>query len=103
MIDAIAGAGPIHALQALQGSGPVGAVEPQAAPSVAGGFERILTQVEQSEKGIGALLNDVATGQAGNLHQVMLKMEETRMQFELFMQARNKALEAYQEVMRIQV
>lgn len=67
------------------------------------GFERMLNQVEQAEKSMGTLLTDVATGQAGNLHQVMLRMEETRMQFELLLQVRNKVLEAYQEVMRMQV
>ncbi|MEN2424448.1 flagellar hook-basal body complex protein FliE [Chromobacterium vaccinii] len=93
MIDAIAGSAFADSLSSA------GVVK----PGPASGFENVLTQLEKSENSLGTLLNDVATGQAGSLHQVMLKMEETRMQFELFMQARNKVLEAYQEVMRMQV
>ena len=103
MIEAISGGGLVNPVQALSGSSLANGVDSPVAAPATGGFERMLTQMEQSEKGIGSLLNDVATGQAGSLHQVMLKMEETRMQFELFMQARNKVLEAYQEVMRMQI
>ncbi|POZ63764.1 flagellar hook-basal body complex protein FliE [Chromobacterium alticapitis] len=91
-------------IEAIAGSKLADALSASAAkPTAAAGFEKMLTQLEKSENSLGSLLNDVATGQAGSLHQVMLKMEETRMQFELFMQARNKVLEAYQEVMRMQV
>lgn len=36
-------------------------------------------------------------------HQVMLAMEEARLSFHLALQVRNKVLEAYQELMRMQV
>lgn len=45
----------------------------------------------------------VALGDTGELHQVMMNMEKTRLTFELALQVRNKALEAYQELMRMQV
>lgn len=57
----------------------------------------------------GALLDaqvdmqQLAAGKADNLHQVMLRIEESRLQFQLVMQVRNRVLEAYQEVMRMQV
>ncbi|PTU68732.1 MULTISPECIES: flagellar hook-basal body complex protein FliE [Chromobacterium] len=91
-------------IEAIAGSALADSLSSAAAkPLAPTGFEKVLTQLEKSENSLGGLLNDVATGQAGSLHQVMLRMEETRMQFELFMQARNKVLEAYQEVMRMQV
>ncbi|MDF0606923.1 flagellar hook-basal body complex protein FliE [Neisseriaceae bacterium TC5R-5] len=67
------------------------------------GFEQVLQQVEQQENTLGNLLNGLASGQVDNLHQVMLGMEEAKMQFELLLQVRNRALEAYQELMRMQI
>jgi flagellar hook-basal body complex protein FliE len=46
---------------------------------------------------------DLALGKSDNLHQVMMRSEQTRLDFELMMAVRNKVLEAYQELMRMQV
>lgn len=43
------------------------------------------------------------TGKAENLHAVMLSMEEADISMRLLVQMRNKALDAYQEIMRMQV
>jgi flagellar hook-basal body complex protein FliE len=38
-----------------------------------------------------------------NLHQVMLHLEESRIGLQLLLQVRNRVLEAYQDVMKMQV
>jgi flagellar hook-basal body complex protein FliE len=43
------------------------------------------------------------TGESKNLHEVMIAMEEADISLRLTVQMRNKALEAYQEIMRMQV
>ena len=43
------------------------------------------------------------TGKAENLHEVMLSMEKADISMRLLVQMRNKALDAYQEIMRMQV
>lgn len=48
-------------------------------------------------------LTQLATGETGNLHQVMLKIEEARLAFQLTAQIRNKVLEGYQDIMRMQI
>ena len=48
-------------------------------------------------------LQRLALGDARNLHQVMINLEEARLSFQLLVQVRNRALEAYQEVMRMQI
>jgi len=45
----------------------------------------------------------LAAGEVGNLHQVMLRMEQSRLSFQLMLQVRNRLLESYQDVMRMQV
>lgn len=56
-------------------------------------------QLEQADQNLAAL----ATGEAQNLHQVMISLEEARLSFQMLLQVRNRALEAYQDVMRMQV
>jgi flagellar hook-basal body complex protein FliE len=48
-------------------------------------------------------LQRLATGDVQNLHQVMMNLEETRIAFQLFLQVRTRLLEAYQDVMKMQV
>jgi flagellar hook-basal body complex protein FliE len=45
----------------------------------------------------------LASGQNSNIHEVMIKMEEAEISLRLMVQMRNKVVEAYQEVMRMQV
>lgn len=45
----------------------------------------------------------LATGDVQNLHQIMIRLEESRLSFQLFLQVRNRLLEAYQDVMKMQV
>ena len=48
-------------------------------------------------------LQHLAAGQADNLHEVMVRLEESRISLQLLLQVRNRVLEAYQDVMRMQV
>jgi flagellar hook-basal body complex protein FliE len=49
------------------------------------------------------LVQRLATGEVDNLHQVMIAMEDAKLSFQLFVQVRNKLLEAYQDILRMQV
>ena len=49
------------------------------------------------------LVQRLATGDTSNQHQVMLGIERARLQFQLLVQVRNRVLEAYQDVLRMQV
>jgi len=50
----------------------------------------------------GATLS-VVTGDTGNLHQAMIALEKADISFRALLQVRNKVLEAYQEIMRMQI
>jgi len=56
-------------------------------------------QMRTNDKAVQAM----ALGETGNLHEVMMNLEKTRLTFELALAVRNKTLEAYQELMRMQV
>lgn len=81
------------------GAGGV-AVTPSAfGQLVTHGIEQVDTQLKASQVDLQAL----ASGQVGDLHNVMIKLEESRLAFQLMLQVRNRLLESYQEVMRMQV
>lgn len=50
-----------------------------------------------------AALQDLAAGKTSNIHHVMLAMEDAKLSFQLLVQIRNKALEGYQDILRMQV
>jgi flagellar hook-basal body complex protein FliE len=48
-------------------------------------------------------LQRLATGDTQNLHQIMIRLEESRLSFQLMLQIRNRLLESYQDVMKMQI
>jgi flagellar hook-basal body complex protein FliE len=94
----------------LNGVFPDDLVAPPTAPAVAGApnaFGDLVTeglnQVNEKLRAGEAGLQRLATGDMQNLHQVMIQLEESRLSFQLLMQVRNRLLEAYQDVMKMQV
>lgn len=66
---------------------------------VSSGLQQVSAQLQASQ----ADLQTLASGNVENLHQVMLRLEESRMSFQLMLQVRNRLLESYQDLMRMQV
>ncbi|MCB9834125.1 MAG: flagellar hook-basal body complex protein FliE [Planctomycetes bacterium] len=50
-----------------------------------------------------AALGDLVAGKSDDVHQVMLAMAKADVSFRMMVEVRNKLVEAYQEVMRMQV
>lgn len=71
------------------------------------GFGKLVTEglgeVNRALMGSQVDLQQLATGKAENLHQIMIRLEESRISFQLFLQVRNRLLEAYQDIMKMQV
>lgn len=66
---------------------------------VSQGLEQVNAQMAASQTD----LQNLAVGEVQNLHQVMIRLEESRLSFHLMLQVRNRLLESYQELMRMQV
>ncbi len=45
----------------------------------------------------------LAMGEMDNLHKIMIDAEKADISLQLMLQVRNKAIEAYQEIMRMQI
>jgi flagellar hook-basal body complex protein FliE len=63
----------------------------------------LLGQVNKSQAKADHMVEALALGEPVEVHQVMLALNEASNALNLTLQVRNKALEAYQEVMRLQV
>jgi flagellar hook-basal body complex protein FliE len=62
-----------------------------------------LKQVNSLQQEADASIQSLATGGEASLHDTMLAIQKAELSFKLMMQVRNKIVEAYQEVIRMQV
>lgn len=62
-----------------------------------------LAEVNEMQKRADSMAMDLASGKNDNLHETMLATTQAELTFNLMVQLRNRALEAYQEVMRMPV
>jgi flagellar hook-basal body complex protein FliE len=98
MINPISAADASQALSAMSG--------PTASPPAAD-FSQWLTE-KMADTNTRLLQADtqvrqLAVGETTNLHQVMMSLEKARLSLELVVQVRNKVLDAYQNMMQMQV
>jgi flagellar hook-basal body complex protein FliE len=100
----------IEALQAIGAHDEVAPLAPNAGTVRAAGsidfgarVGEALDQLNQQLLTSQVDLQRLAAGEATNLHEVMVRLEESRIALQLALQIRNRALEAYQDVMRMQV
>jgi flagellar hook-basal body complex protein FliE len=99
-------AAPLSNLGALRQVAEITLAKP--GPATAGGaFGNVLTQaihtVEQARSTAAGEVEKLLTGESGELHNTVLAAQRAEMSFELFLQVRNKAVQAYQEIMRMQI
>ncbi|HHY33751.1 MAG TPA: flagellar hook-basal body complex protein FliE [Firmicutes bacterium] len=66
-------------------------------------LDSAIDTVNNLQRNADKLTQQLATGELKDLHQVMIAVEEVNVALQLTMQIRNKIVEAYQEVMRMQV
>ncbi len=96
-------------LKALQGIGPSkglsrpGDSKATDGPSFADTLAQSLDKVNTLQKEADVAIQDFATGDTRNIHETMIAVSKADVAFRLTMQVRNKMVEAYQEVMRMQV
>ena len=86
-------------------AGPVGGVgaTEKAGPGFGEVIKKGLQEVSAAENGVDSLTEKLATGQDVQIHELMIATQKASLSVDLLNQVRNRAVEAYQEVMRLQV
>ncbi len=105
--EAIQAALQVHASAGVTGAAAGMAPTPPAPCDGTGEFGQLVSkgiaEVNHQLMTSQADLQHLATGNVQNLHQVMIRLEESRLSFQLLLQVRNRLLEAYQDVLKMQV
>lgn len=74
-----------------------------AGPSFGEQVTNAIGQINDLQAKASDLVEKVATGQVEDVHKAMIAMEHASLSFNFGLQVRNKALEAYQEIMKTQI
>jgi flagellar hook-basal body complex protein FliE len=65
--------------------------------------DKTLNETEHLQDAADGMVQSLAKGEITDVHQVMLAMNRADLSFRMMLEVRNKLLDAYQEVMRMQV
>ena len=66
-------------------------------------LSKAIVDVDQAQHFSNNQVDKVLSGEVEDVHTAMIAMKKAEMSFQMMMQVRNKLVEAYQEIMRMQV
>lgn len=86
---------------------PETTIRPAGQSSVGSGFQDVFSSAVQTVESFGqsasTSVQRFLSGEGEELHNTVLATQQAELSFELFLQARNKIVSAYQEIMRMQM
>jgi flagellar hook-basal body complex protein FliE len=96
--------GPGEAGRLLRPEGPAPVTEARPAEgSFASMLGRMVAEVSTKQSQAAQAVAGLQSGQPVAVHQAIIAMEEASVSFQLMAEVRNRLLESYQELMRMQV
>ncbi len=90
-------------LKSLAPFSPEGKKRPSGNGSFSAMLRRSIAEVNQLQVEADKSIGNLMAGRSRNLHETMIALEKANISFRLMMEVRNKIIEAYHEVMRMQV
>lgn len=66
-------------------------------------LNQAMNQLNKQQATVEHLNGQFVTGNLSDIHQLMIESEKTSLGLELTVQIRNKMIDAYQEIMRMQI
>lgn len=85
----------------------IGTIDKVAASAPGNSFQNVLSSAIQNVEAAGssadAATQSFMSGGTQELHSTILATQSAELDFEMFMQVRNKVVSAYEEIMRMQV
>ena len=66
-------------------------------------FNNAVNDYVQSEKKVDDDIYKLAVGESDDVHNLMINIQKSELSLDLLLQLRNKALDAYNEILRINV
>lgn len=75
----------------------------QGAEKFRNAFTFAIDQVNEAQSEAGIQVESFIAGEQENLHEVMIKLNQAKTSFQLMVEVRNKMMDAYQELFRMQI
>jgi flagellar hook-basal body complex protein FliE len=88
---------------ALATPAPAAPASGSAGTSFADALSSAINEVESSHNSAAEGVNQFLSGEGNDLHSTILASQRADLEFQMFMQVRNKVVSAYQEVMKMQL
>ena len=66
-------------------------------------LDRAIDKVDEAQKAADGQINAFVAGEQENLHEVMISMNQAELYLQMMTEVRNRMLDTYQELMRMQV
>lgn len=92
---------PLVEINSALGAGETSSVGGSVGPAFGEVVGQFLGKVNDTQGKADAMVESLALGEPVDVHQVMIALNDASNAMQLTMQVRNKALEAYQELMRL--
>lgn len=97
-------AAPISSIASIAGIAPIQAPGQSSKP---GAFQSVLDtaikSVESAQTDAGDAVQKFLSGENEEVHSMAIAVQKAQMTFDLGLQVRNKVVDAYQEIMRMQM
>ncbi|HJT89784.1 MAG TPA: flagellar hook-basal body complex protein FliE [Bryobacteraceae bacterium] len=97
-------ANPISSIQSIAGLPPL---QPAGPASRSGAFQNVLEgairTIESSSSDAATAVQNFLTGQNEEIHTAALAVQKAALTFDLGLQVRNKIVDAYQQIMQMQM
>ena len=84
-------------------SSAASAVTGAQSPSFSSVLQNAVQEVNAKMSDADVAKTKLLTGETGNVHQAMIAVQESNVAFSLMVEVRNKLVDSYQELMRMQV
>jgi flagellar hook-basal body complex protein FliE len=92
----------------ISGVPDIGRLQPLQKPGETSGTDAFRSLLDNAVNNVGMLQSNAAheiqqfmTGEQQDPHRTVMAVQEAGLAFDFFMQARNKVVQAYQEIMRM--
>ena len=81
----------------------VGQATGTPSPNFAQQLQNAIQEVDNLKANSGEMVEGMISGEVTEVHDVMIAAKEASLAFDLLLEVRNKLLEGYQEIMRMQM
>ncbi len=82
---------------------PSGGAGSAPASGFADTLKHVIAEVNDAQNQANLAVSQMLTGENQNIHQTMIAMQKAEISFQLMMEVRNKIVNAYEEIQRMQV